>query len=102
MYEQKKKDKLQKKQSQVINEIKLSHKISDNDYNTRLNHAKKFLQKKYKVKLTITFKGREIIFRDKLGVQKAEKFLEDIKEYGTKDTDIVKSMRNLTLLINPK
>ena len=50
MYEQKKTN--YKKQSQVIKEIKLSHKISDNDYNTNQS-CKKFLQK-IQSKLTIT------------------------------------------------
>lgn len=104
MYQQKKKSKQNKakKSSNVIKEIKLSHKISIHDYNVRVNHAKKFLSKKNKVKLTIFFKGREITYRDNLGVQTAERFLEDIQDYGTKDNDIVKSGRNLTVLINPK
>ena len=50
MYQQKKKDKQQKKQGQTIKEIKMSHKISSNDYNTRLNQTIKFLGKKYKNK----------------------------------------------------
>ena len=102
MYQQKKKDKQQKKHGQVIKEIKISHKISDNDYETRLNQAKKFLDKKYKVKLTVTFKGREIVFRDTLGMDRVKKFVDDIQDYGIKDNDIVKSGKNINLLINPK
>ena len=30
------------------------------------------------------------------------RFLNDIEEYGIKDNDIVKSGRNLSVLINPK
>ena len=102
MYQQKKKDRQQKKQSQVIKEIKMSHKISENDYETRLSQARKFLEKKYKVKLTVTFKGREIVFRDTLGMERVHKFLSDIQDYGIKDNDIVKSGKNINLLINPK
>lgn len=104
LYQQKKKDKQQKKQSQaqVIKEIKMSHKISSNDYETRLNQAKKFLGKRYKIKLTVTFKGREIVFRDTLGMQRVDQFLNDIVDYGVKDNDVVKSGKNINLLINPK
>lgn len=102
MYQQKKKDKKSKKTNNVIKELKMSHKISVHDYNVRINQAIKFLEKKYKVKFTIKFKGREIIYRDQLGVKTLDKVIEDLNEYGIKDNDIVKSGRNLSVLINPK
>ena len=49
------------------------------------------MDKKYKVKLTVTFKGREIVFRDTLGMDRVNKFVDDIQDYGIKDNDIVKS-----------
>ena len=102
MYHQKKKEKQSKKTTQVIKELKMSHKISVHDYNVRINQAVKFLSKKFKVKLTIVFRGREIVFRDNLGVEIVNRFINDIEEYGIKDNDIVKSGRNLSVLINPK
>ena len=102
MYQQKKKEKQQRRSAQVIKELKMSHKISIHDYNVRLNQAEKFLKKKNKVKLTITFKGREIVYRDTLGIKLADKFLLDIEDHGIKDNDVVKSGRSLTVLINPK
>lgn len=102
MYQQKKKEKQQRRSVQVIKELKMSHKISIHDYNVRLTQAEKFLKKKNKVKLTITFKGREIVYRDTLGNKLADKFLADIEEHGIKDNDVVRSGRSLTVLINPK
>ena len=102
MYQQKKKEKKSKRTSNTIKELKMSHKISIHDYNVRVNQAIKFLTKKLKVKVTIVFKGREIIYRDQLGVKTIERFLEDLNEYGTKDNDIVKSGRNLSVMLNPK
>lgn len=102
MYQQKKKDKKSKKTNNVIKELKMSHKISIHDYNVRINQAIKFLDKKYKVKFTVKFKGREIIYRDQLGVKTLDKVIKDLNEYGIKDNDIVKSGRNLSVLINPK
>jgi translation initiation factor IF-3 len=102
MYQQKKKDKKTKKTNNIIKELKMSHKVSIHDYNVRINQATKFLEKKYKVKFTIKFKGREIIYRDQLGIKTIKRVLEDLNEYGIKDNDIVKSGRNLSILINPK
>ena len=102
LYQQKKKEKKSKKSNNIIKELKLSHKISIHDYNVRINQAVKFLEKKYKVKITIRFKGREIIYRDQLGIKTIDRILEDLNEYGIKDNDIVKSGRNLSVLINPK
>tara|TARA_Y100000591_G_scaffold328360_1_gene354685 strand:+ start:1799 stop:2176 length:378 start_codon:yes stop_codon:yes gene_type:complete len=102
MYHQKKKEKQSKRSGQVIKELKLSHKISSHDYNVRINQAIKFLNKKFKVKITVVFRGREIVFRDNLGMEMVLRFLSDIEEYGIKDNDIVKSGRNLSVMINPK
>ncbi len=102
MYQQKKKDKSAKKNVQIIKEIKMSHKISIHDYNVRKRHAIKFLSKKFKVKVTLTFRGREIVHRDGLGVKLINKFIDEIKEYGVQDNHLSRSGRFLSTLINPK
>ncbi len=102
LYQEKKREKQTKKTTQTIKELKLSHNISIGDYNVRLNHAKKFLTKKYKVKLTVVFRGRHIIYKNDHGIKIVERFLEDIKEYGTKDNQEIRPTRNLSIMINPK
>ena len=102
LYKLKKKEKNQKKSVQILKEIKLSHKISENDYMIRVNRAKKFLGKNYKIKVTITFRGREVIFMNDLGIKKAQQFIKDVEDYGVTDGDIVKSVRNLSVIISPK
>ncbi len=50
-----------KKQKQIeLKEIRLSPNIDDNDLNTKLNNARKFLAKGNKVKVTLRFRGREM------------------------------------------
>lgn len=102
MYQQKKKDKSAKKNTQTIKEVKMSHKISIHDYNVRLKQTIKFLQKKYKVKVTLTFRGREIVHRDGLGVKLINKFIDEVGEYGVQDNNLSRSGRFLSTLINPK
>ena len=61
-YEQARKEKeARKKQKTVeIKEVRLSPNIESNDLNTKVNDARKFLEKGDKVKVTLRFRGREL------------------------------------------
>jgi translation initiation factor IF-3 len=61
-YEQARKDKEAKKKQKTIEikEIRMSPNIDTNDLNTKMNAARKFLQKGDKVKVTLRFRGREM------------------------------------------
>ena len=61
-YEQARKEKDAKKKQKTVElkEIRLSPNIDTNDLNTKMNAAKKFLAKGYKVKITLRFRGREM------------------------------------------
>ena len=43
-----------------VKEVRLSPNIDTNDLNTKVNNAKKFIQKGNKVKVTLRFRGREM------------------------------------------
>jgi translation initiation factor IF-3 len=75
-YEQNKKDKKAKRHAKataVVKELKLSSAISSHDYQVRVNQCKRFLEKGYKVKVLVQFKGREITHAD-LGIAMLNKF----------------------------
>lgn len=61
-YEQARKEKEARKKQKVveIKEIRMSPNIESNDLNTKMNAAKKFLEKGNKVKVTLRFRGREM------------------------------------------
>ena len=61
-YELARKEKEAKKKQKVIEikEVRLSPNIEDNDLNTKVSAAKKFLEKGNKVKVTLRFRGREM------------------------------------------
>ena len=61
-YEQARREKeARKKQKTVeIKEVRLSPNIESNDLNTKVNAARKFLEKGDKVKVTLRFRGREL------------------------------------------
>ena len=61
-YELARKEKEAKKKQKVIEikEVRLSPNIDENDLNTKMNNARKFLEKGNKVKVTLRFRGREM------------------------------------------
>lgn len=61
-YELARKEKEAKKKQKIveIKEIRLSPNIDTNDLNTKVNAARKFLEKGNKVKVTLRFRGREM------------------------------------------
>ena len=61
-FELNKREKENRKNQKVINikEVQLSPSIDTNDFNTKCNHAIKFLKKGDKVKVIVRFRGREV------------------------------------------
>ena len=50
-----------KQRASIIKEIKIRPKIDVHDLETKVKHIKKFITNKDKVKVTLVFRGREII-----------------------------------------
>ncbi|MCI9541245.1 MAG: translation initiation factor IF-3 [Lachnospiraceae bacterium] len=61
-YEMARKEKEARKKQKItdVKEIRLSPNIDDNDLNTKVNAARKFIEKGDKVKVTLRFRGREM------------------------------------------
>ena len=76
-YEQARKEKEAKKKQRTIEikEVRLSPNIEENDLNTKVGAAKKFIQKGDKVKVTLRFRGREMAH-----VQKTKQILDIFAE----------------------
>jgi translation initiation factor IF-3 len=68
-----------------LKEVQLSLTIGKNDYDVRVNRAKKFLSTGNKVKLSIKFHGRENINKQP-GYALVEKFKQAIAEVGIPET----------------
>ena len=69
LYAKKKKLAEGKKKQKVIKtkEIKMRPKIGIHDYQTKLNQGIKFLEEGNKLKITLTFKGREVNLKEERG-----------------------------------
>lgn len=61
-YEQARKEKEAKKKQKVVElkEIRMTPNIEENDLNTKISAARKFLEKGNRVKVTLRFRGREM------------------------------------------
>ena len=83
-YEQQRKLREMKKKRNVVEvkEIRLSPVIGDHDLNTKLNHAKRFINNGDKVKVSMRFRGRMITHSD-LGRQVMQRFIDELGELIT-------------------
>ena len=80
-FEQQKREKENRKNQKVVDikEIRLSLNIDTNDFNTKVNHAAKFLKNGDKVKVTIRFRGREMAHTE-LGLDVHKRFAAALPE----------------------
>jgi translation initiation factor IF-3 len=101
-YEKSKKAKEAKKKQHVMHlkEIKLHPKTEDHDFNFKLDHAKNFLIKGDRVKITVVFRGREITHID-FGQKMLEKAKNIIIELSTVEIPPKMEGRNLIAIFVP-
>ena len=79
---QKKKQEAKKRQTVVqIKEIKVRPKTDDHDFETKVRHIKRFLEDGDRVKVTVFFRGREIVHKDR-GLSILERVIADTKDVG--------------------
>ena len=103
-YEQKKKLQEAKKKQTVIEtkEIKFRPKTEEHDLNFKISHIKKFLSQKNKVKLTMRFRGREIVYAQTLGLEAMNKIMETLEEDAVILQPPKMEGRQLVMFVGPK
>lgn len=84
-----------------IKELRFGPNTDDHDYNFKLNHAMKFLAAGAKVKATVLFSGRAIVFKDQ-GEILLLRFANDLEEVGKVDQMPKLEGRRMTLFVSPK
>ena len=102
-FERDKKEKEAKKKQQVVEtkEIQLSCRIDVNDFNTKVNHATKFLRSGDKVKVSIRFRGREMAHAEN-GNGIMDRFAEACAEVGTVEKPAKLEGRSMLMFLVPK
>ena len=90
-----------KHQSQiVIKEIKFRPKVGVHDYETKKGHVLRFLEHKDKVKVTIMFRGREMVHPER-GEALLLRLAEDVKEFGVIESKPLQDGRNMVMMLAP-
>lgn len=101
-FDQMKKEKENRKNQHVVDtkEIKMTPSIDTHDFETKMNHAKKFLGSGDKLKVTIRFRGREVN-HSLLGTQLLERVEEALKDYGNVEKKPKLEGRNMFMIVAP-
>ena len=102
-FEAAKKEKEARKNQKTVDvkEIRLSPSIDDHDFNTKLNHAIKFLKNGDRVKVSVRFRGREL-HHAQLGEDILKRFGEGVSEVGTVDKMPKLEGRFMNMFVSPK
>ena len=102
LYEQKKKLKEQAKKSAKIEvkELRFTPNTDEHDLQFKLNHARKFLEQGNKVKASVFFKGRSILFKDK-GHEMIDKFIEALEDIAEVEQRPKFEGRRLVVILKP-
>jgi translation initiation factor IF-3 len=90
-----------KKQSLVVvKEMKMRPKIDRHDYETKKGHIVRFLRQGAKVKVTIMFRGREMM-RAELGQRLLDRLADDVSDIAKVDVPAKLDGRNMTMVLAP-
>jgi len=93
----------QRKQNKAkdIKEMRLGLKISDHDLAIKSKKVNDFLSKGHKVKITVRFKGREIMHHQ-LGREILDKFLLSLQTKHILDKDTIMQGKQMITFISPR
>lgn len=102
-FDREKKEKEAKKKQQTVDlkEVQLSCRIDTHDFETKLNHALKFLNQGHKVKVSVKFKGREMAHTE-IGLEVIKKFGEACTEIGVIEKQPALDGRQMLMFLAPK
>jgi len=102
-YEMARKEKEAKKKQKTveIKEIRLSPNIDTNDLNTKVNAARKFLEKGNKVKVTLRFRGREMAHMN-ASKHILDDFAESLSDIATVDKPAKVEGRAMAMFLTEK
>mgnify|MGYP000058489906 FL=1 len=104
-YEKKKKqkenDKKQRESSFEVKEYRLSVTIDKHDFDTKMNNAKKHLEKGNKIKASIRFKGRQLAHTE-LGEEVLRRFADALSEVSEIEQQPKFEFKSIYMVLAPK
>ncbi len=101
--ESKKQAEARKKQSVVeVKEIKLRPKTEKHDLDFKVRNIRKFLKQKNKVKITLRFRGREIVYANTLGRELLDKIAVSLEDVAVIVQPPTMEGRQMAMFVAPK
>ena len=101
-FEALKKEKESRREHNTINvkEMKLRPKISEHDFQTKFGSVRNFLREGDKVKLTIMFRGREMVHQE-YGRRLLDRMADELKEVAIIERNPLVEGRNMIMILSP-
>jgi translation initiation factor IF-3 len=102
-YEQSKRDREAKKRQKVISvkEVRMSPKIDEHDFQVKARNAERFLKDGDKVKVSVRFRGREIV-HSKLADKRLGELAGRVQDYGVIESPPRLEGRHMVMILAPK
>ena len=100
--EQKRKSEARKKQKIIdVKEIKMRPNIDQHDYDVKMRSINRFLDEGDKVKVTMRFRGREMVHQD-LGLKLLQKVRDELEEVAKVEQFPRLEGRQMTMVMAPR
>jgi translation initiation factor IF-3 len=101
-FELKKKNQEAKKKQTIIvvKEIKMRPTTDTHDFDVKMKHVMRFLDEGNKVKISIRFRGREVVHAD-LGRNLMDKVAEQVKDVAVVETSAKLEGKNMSMILAP-
>lgn len=100
LYEIGKKQKGSKSNVNKLKEIKLHSGTEENDFITKLRHAEDFLNRGFKLKISLMFRGREMEHKE-FGFNMVSRAIKELQQIGAPDASPVLVGRNVSVTLSP-
>ncbi len=79
--EKRRKKSRKKRSTNILKEVRLSYRIGEHDFEVKVRRICKFLKEGYRVKVSLRFRGREMIYRDR-GEIMLKRIAEEVQEFS--------------------
>lgn len=90
-----------KQHSGGLKEVKFRPNTDTHDYNFKMKHAREFLESRHKVKATVVFRGRQMVYKDQ-GYDLLNRLSNDVEDLAQIERQPVMEGRFLTMILAPK
>ena len=94
------KDQRRRQNTVKLKEMKLRPKVADHDFQTKFRGMRTFLEQGEKVKVTIMFRGREMVHQD-IGRRLLDRVADAAKDVAVVERQPIMEGRNLFMILAP-